>query len=48
VPGAGLTGDSRPGNGLPLKEILLGSGLALLGAAGLLSIQLLRRRGEHS
>jgi hypothetical protein len=48
VPGPGLTGDSHPYSGLPLKQILLGAGLVLLGTASLLSIQLLRRRGEHS
>jgi len=47
VPGPGLTGDSRPDGGSLLKEILLGVGVAVLGAAVAMSVQL-RRRGNHS
>jgi hypothetical protein len=48
VPGPGLTGDRGPGGGSPLKKILLGVALAVLGAAVALSVQPLRRRGNHS
>jgi hypothetical protein len=47
VPGPGLTGDRGPG-GSPLKKILLGVLVAVLGAAVALSVGPLRRRGTHS
>jgi hypothetical protein len=48
VPGPGLTGDRGPGGGSPLKKILLGVVVAVLGAAVAMSVQPLRRRGNHS
>jgi hypothetical protein len=48
VPGPGLTGDRGPGGGSPLKKILLGVALAVLGAAVAMSVQPIRRRGNHS
>jgi hypothetical protein len=44
VPGPGLTGDNRPRGGSPLKEILLG----VVVAAAAMTVQLRRRRGNHS
>jgi hypothetical protein len=48
VPGPGLTGDNRPGGGSLLKKILLGVAVAVLGAAAAMTVQPLRRRGNHS
>ena len=48
TPGPGLSGDRAPGGGSPLKKILLGVALAVLGVAVAMSVQPLRRRGNHS
>jgi hypothetical protein len=48
TPGPGLSGDHAPGGGSPLKKILLGVALAVLGVAVAMSVQPLRRRGNHS
>jgi hypothetical protein len=48
TPGPGLSGDRGPGGGSPLKKILLGVALAVLGVAVAMSVQPLRRRGNHS
>ncbi len=48
VPGPGLSGDTQPGGGSPLKSIVLGVALAVLGSALAMSVQRLRRRGNHS
>jgi hypothetical protein len=48
VPGPGQTGDSPPSDGFPLKQILLGLAIALLAVACATSVQVLRRRGNHS
>ena len=44
VPGPGLTGDNRPSGGSPLKGILLG----VVVAVAAMTVQLRRRRGNHS
>lgn len=44
VPGTGLTGDNRPAGGAPLKAILL----AVMVAMAAMTVQLRRRRGNHS
>jgi Ice-binding-like len=48
TPGPGLSGDHAPGGGPPLKKILLGVALAVLGVAVAMSVQPPRRRGNHS
>jgi Ice-binding-like len=48
TPGPGLSGDRGPGGGSPLKRILLGVALVVLGVAVAMSVQPLRRRGSHS
>lgn len=49
VPGPGQTGDSQPGGGSPLRAVLLGVALALLGSALAVWVQpYLRRRGNHA
>ena len=48
VPGPGQTGDLPPSDGFPLRQLLLGLATALLAAAGVMSMNVLRRRGNHS
>jgi hypothetical protein len=48
VPGAGQTGDTPPGGGFPLRQILIGLAIAMLGVAGARAFQLLRRSGSHT
>jgi hypothetical protein len=48
VPGPGQTGDTAPASSPILKQGLLAGGLASLVAALGLSLQMLKRRGEHS
>lgn len=48
VPGPGQTGDLPPSDRFPLQQLLSGLAAALLAAAGAVSMQLLRRRGNHS
>jgi hypothetical protein len=46
VPGAGLTGDTSPGNASPLKAILLGLTVAVLGSAAVIVRR--RPRGKRA
>lgn len=48
VPGAGETGDTPPGGGFPLRLVLIGLAVVMLGAAGATTFQLLRRSGNHA
>jgi len=48
VPGPGETGDTAPASSPILKQGLLAGGLASLVAALGMSLQMLKRRGEHS
>jgi hypothetical protein len=48
VPGPGQTGDAAASSGSMLKQTLLITGLASLLSALAMSLQVLRRRGEHS
>ncbi len=48
VPGPGQTGDNPPPGGFPMRPIMLGSGVGLLGFAAALASSVLRRRGSHT
>ena len=48
VPGPGQTGDLPPGGGFPLRQVLIGLAVVMLGGAGTAAVQVLRRRGNHT
>jgi hypothetical protein len=37
-----------PDGGFPLRQVLIGLAVVMLGAAGTAAVQILRRRGSHS